>query len=204
MTPTPGLPSCRESGAGPAVVCLHANASTSAQWRGLMVRLGDRRRLLAPDSYGCGQSPEWPSARTISLADEARLIAPVLASAGASFALVGHSYGGAIALRVACQMPEHVQALMLYEPTMFALIEADGPAPNEADGIRDAVAAAGALLDAGDGEAAARRFIDYWSGPGAWDQTPAERRPAIARSIANVRRWGTRCSPSRCRCLWQC
>lgn len=155
-----------------------------------MSRLGGRHRLLAPDSYGAGQSPEWPSDLAITLADEARLIEPVLAEAGARFALVGHSYGGAIALRVAREQPERVQALVLYEPTLFALIDADGPSPNDADGIRQAVATAAVSLDAGDVDTAARTFIDYWSGPGAWDQTPAERRPAMARSIANVRRWG--------------
>ena len=190
MSMVPGVPYWREAGAGPAVVCLHANASVSAQWRALMDRLGHRRRLLAPDSYGAGQSPEWPSDRAITLADEARLIEPVLACAGERFALVGHSYGGAVALRVARMQPERVQALALYEPTLFALIDADGSPPNEADGIRDAVDAAAAALDAGDPDAAARAFIDYWSGPGSWDQTPGERRPALARSIRNARRWG--------------
>jgi pimeloyl-ACP methyl ester carboxylesterase len=95
----------REAGSGPAVVCLHANASGSGQWWPLMKRLGDRRRLLAPDSYGAGQSPEWASDRTITLADEVRLIEPVLALAGKRFALVGHSYGGAVALRARFSMP---------------------------------------------------------------------------------------------------
>ena len=31
-------PFFREAGTGPGVVCLHANASTSGQWRGLMER----------------------------------------------------------------------------------------------------------------------------------------------------------------------
>ena len=31
-------PFFREAGAGPGVVCLHANASTSGQWRGLEIK----------------------------------------------------------------------------------------------------------------------------------------------------------------------
>ena len=189
MSSPTGVPYWRESGTGPAVVCLHANASVSGQWRPLMSRLADRRRLLAPDAYGAGQSPEWPSDRTITLADEVQLIEPVLARAGERFALVGHSYGGAVALRAAAQQPDRVSALVLYEPTLFALIDAEGPAPNDADGIRQAAATAAAALDAGDTDAAARAFIDYWTGPGSWDQTPEDRRPAMARSIAKVRRW---------------
>lgn len=45
------LPFIREAGFGPAcVVCLHSNASSSAQWRGLMDRLSDRFRVIAVDS----------------------------------------------------------------------------------------------------------------------------------------------------------
>ena len=91
-------PYFREAGAGPGVVCLHANAGSSSQWRGLMELLAPKFRVFAPDSYGSGKSPEWPSDRVISLRDEAALIEPVLAKAAAPFVLVGHSYGTAIAL----------------------------------------------------------------------------------------------------------
>jgi pimeloyl-ACP methyl ester carboxylesterase len=184
--PTPFF---REAGAGPGVVCLHANASASSQWRALMDLLAPTHHVLAPDLYGAGKSPDWPSDRVISLADEAALIEPVLQRAGAPLTLVGHSHGAAVALRIAAQHPGRVRALALYEPTLFALIEAEGPAPNEADGIRNAAAAAALALDAGDADTAARHFIDYWTGPGSWDETPAERRPGMARSIVNVRRW---------------
>lgn len=183
------LPYCREAGAGPAVVCLHSNASVSGQWRALMARLADRFQVLAPDSYGAGQSPEWPSATTITLADEVDLLEPVLARAGPAFVLVGHSYGAAVAIKAALRRPARVRALLLYEPTLFSLIEAEGPAPNEADGIRGAVADAAAALDRGDPPGAARAFIDYWMGAGSWDRTPPERQPAIAASVVNVRRW---------------
>src|SRR3954453_21987527 len=95
------LPHVREAGTGPAVVCLHSNASSSAQWRPLMERLASGYRVIAPDLYGAGHRPEWPSDRPIALADEVELLAPVLAAAGTPFALVGHSYGGAVALKAA-------------------------------------------------------------------------------------------------------
>ncbi len=182
-------PHFREVGSGPGVVCLHSNASSSAQWRALMDSLAPTHRVLAPDLYGAGKSPDWHSDRVITLADEAALIEPVLQRAGAPFVLVGHSHGAALALRIAAQDPARVRALVLFEPTLFSLIEADGAAPNEADGIRDAVAAAARALDAGDADAAAGHFIDYWTGPGSWAATPEARRPAIAASMRAVRRW---------------
>lgn len=181
---------CREAGTGTGVVCLHSNASSSAQWRGLMERLAPRFHVLAPDSYGAGKSPEWPSDRVITLADEVALIEPVLARAGAPLALVGHSYGAAIALIAALSNPGRVSAIALYEPTLFALLDAEQPAPNDGDGIRAAVIDAGTALDVGDTNAAAARFIDYWMGAGSWARTPEARREPIAASVRHVRRWG--------------
>lgn len=79
--------------------------------------------------------------------------------------------------------------MALYEPTLFALIDAEAPPPNEADGIRNAVAAESVALDEGDRNAAAERFIDYWMGIGSWKQTPEQRKTPIAASVKNVRRW---------------
>ena len=61
-------PFIRESGSGTAVVCIHANDSSSAQWRELMDLLSPRHRVIAPDLYGSGKSVDWPSASEISLA----------------------------------------------------------------------------------------------------------------------------------------
>jgi len=180
----------REAGTGPGVVCLHSNASTSGQWRNLMDLLAPRFRVFAPDSYDSGKSPHWPSDRIITLRDEVTLIEPVLRRAGAPLALVGHSYGAAVALVAALANPGRVRAMALYEPTLFALLDAEKPAPNEAEGIRNAVAEAGVALDAGNRDAAAERFIDYWTGTGSWRQTPALRKAPIAASVTNVRRWG--------------
>ena len=183
-------PFFREAGTGPGVVCIHANASASGQWRALMDLLAPSFRVFAPDSYGSGRSPSWPSDRVMRLRDEAELIEPVFARAGAPFTLVGHSYGAAVALIAALANPARVRAMALYEPTLFALIDADKPAPNDADGIRNAAADAAAALDAGNQDAAAERFIDYWMGAEAWKRTPEERKPPIAASMRNIRRWG--------------
>lgn len=182
-------PYCREAGSGPGVVCIHANASTSVQWRPLMDALTPKYHVFAPDSYGSGKSPQWPSEQMINLRDEAEFLEPVFYRAGTPFALVGHSYGGAVALIAALANPGRVRALALYEPTLFAVVDAESPSPNAADGIRDIALRAGAMLDAGDRDAAAGLFIDYWMGAGAWEQTPELRKPAIIASAANVRRW---------------
>ena len=185
--PTPFF---REVGTGPGVVCLHSNAASSSQWRALMDLLAPSFRVLAADSYGAGRSPAWPTGRPVGLRDEAALLEPVFARAGAPFALVGHSYGAAVALIAALAQPAgRVRALALYEPTLFSLIDAESPPPNEADGIRATVAGAAAALDAGDPAGAAEWFIDYWMAAGSWARMPDARKGPITTSIANVRGW---------------
>ena len=182
-------PFVREGGAGPRVICIHANASNSGQWRGLIDLLSPRHHVLAPDSFGAGKSPDWHSDRLISLTDEVALIEPMLVESEHPAVLVGHSYGAAVALVAALAHPARVRALALYEPTLFSLLDAEEPPPNEADGIRLAVRAASAALERGDQSAAAEAFIDYWMGSGAWAKTPELRKPSIASSVTNVRSW---------------
>jgi len=182
-------PFFREAGSGPSVVCLHANASSSGQWRSLMEVLAPRFHVLAADSYGAGRSPAWPADRPVSLRDEVALLEPVLARARGPVSLVAHSYGAAVALVAALERPDRVHALALYEPTLFSLLDEESPPPNEADDIRGAVALAAAALDAGDRAAAAECFVDFWAGPGSWRRTPEERRGPVAASIGNIRGW---------------
>ena len=182
-------PFFREAGTGHGVVCTHSNASTSGQWRGLMDLLAPKFHVLAPDLYDAGRSPQWTSDRVIRLRDEVALIEPVLTRAGSPLTLVGHSYGAAVALIAALANPDRVRAMALYEPTLFALLDAETAAPNEADGIRNVVDDASVALDAGNRDAAAERFIDYWMGIGTWNQTPEQRKAPIAASVTNMRRW---------------
>ena len=187
----PAVPFFREAGSGPGLVCIHCNASSSSQWRPLMDRLAPRHRVLAPDTHGAGRGPAWPGDRALTLHDEVALLEPVFTRAGEPFALIGHSYGAAVALLAALQQPQRVRALVLYEPTLFGLIDAASPMPNAADGIRQTVVLAAAALARGDRGAAAEIFIDYWMGEGAWFAKPEAQRSAIEAAVVNVQGWGS-------------
>ena len=175
----------REAGSGPGVVCIHANASSSSQWRGLMEMLAPRFHVLAPDTYGAGKSPAHTG--TISLRDEVALMEPVIARAGERFSLVGHSYGGGIALIAAVMHPNRLRSMALYEPTLFALVERDSP--KDVDGIRNAVAQSVEALKRGDTAGAARYFIDFWMSEGAFDRMPERVQAASAEAVQNIQGW---------------
>ncbi|MGF1473056.1 MAG: alpha/beta fold hydrolase [Rubrobacteraceae bacterium] len=177
----------REAGTGPPVVCLHSSASSSGQWRSLTDRLSDRFRIIAADLYGYGKSPAWPEYREMYLDDQLDLMEPVFDVAGESFHLVGHSSGGAIALKTALAHPERVRSLTVFEPVLFSVLVADdpaSPASREILAVRDDTIR---LVDLGDLDASAERFMDYWVGPGAWAATPEARRPAISAAMRAVK-----------------
>jgi len=180
-------PHFREIGAGPSVVCLHSSASSSGQWRALMERLAPRFRVLAVDLYGSGKTPAWPGDRPMQLDDQVALLDAVFRAAGDRFHLVGHSFGGAIALKAALADPGRVLSLVLYEPVLFSVLMADAP---ESDAAREILAVRDdtiRLIDQGDLDASAARFIDYWMGEGAWTATPENRKPVIAAAMRAVK-----------------
>ena len=182
-------PAFSEAGEGPGIVCLHASASYSAQWRAFVDRMAASHHVLAVDSYGSGRSPPWPANAPLTLRDEVAFLEPVLARAGEPFVLVGHSYGAAIALVAAIDRPERVRALAIYEPTLFGLVDAATPPPNDVDGIYEVEAAALVALAAGYPDLASECFVDYWIGPGAFSAMPASRREAVAATAVNIRHW---------------
>src|SRR5262245_50785030 len=176
----------REVGAGDLVVCVHASASSSAQWRPLMDRLGGRFRVAAVDLHGAGRTPAWAGARPLTLADEAALLEPILASTDRPVHVVGHSYGGAVALKLALAHLDRLASLTVFEPVLFSLLveqDPDDPAAREIAAVRDETSAAAAR---GELEAAAATFVDYWMGAGSWAATPEARRRTIAASVEHV------------------
>jgi pimeloyl-ACP methyl ester carboxylesterase len=154
--------------------------------------LSEKYHAVAVDLYGYGKSPDWPAVNDVRLVDEIALIEPILSQAG-RFHLVGHSYGALISLKIALDNPDHIASLTLYEPTAFYFLEPGEPARLEIETIRDETKR---LLEAGENEKAAERFMDYWIGPGAWLATADSARAKIAKGMGKVRfEWGAGFDP---------
>jgi pimeloyl-ACP methyl ester carboxylesterase len=166
------------------VVLLHSSASSSAQWRPLLERLSPPCRVIAPDLCGYGASAHWPGERRFDLAQEAQAIYSFLDTLGEPVHLVGHSYGGAVALHIARRRGELLRSLTVYEPVAFHLLRGqDAQALAEISEIAAAVAAS---LACGDYAGGCARFVDYWSGPGSWAGMPQAKRDAMVPRLAKV------------------
>jgi pimeloyl-ACP methyl ester carboxylesterase len=164
------------------VVLLHSSAASARQWDALAERLQARFDVHALDLHGHGRQAAWGGERALSLHDEAALVLPVIERAGGAH-LIGHSYGGAVALHLAATRPALVRSLAVYEPVLFRLLadhEPQSAAAQEAFGLAERMRA---LVAEGRAEHAAQRFIDYWSGASAWARMGVQRQDAIAARI---------------------
>ena len=138
------LPYFREV-ARPGVVCLHANASSSSQWRLLMDTLAPRFHVLAADSYGAGKVLAGPRIGRFGCAMRSHSLEPVFVRAENPLRWLRIPMVPQWAYRGG-NAPRRVRVMALYEPTLFALLDAESPPPNAADGIRRVVAGAADAL----------------------------------------------------------
>lgn len=176
-----------ETGRGEPVVLLHCTGGSNAQWQSLAAELQDRFRLLAPDLYGHGGTDPWPGQGPLTLAAEAAIVAALIDQGGAPVHLVGHSYGGSVALRAALEQPERIRSLTLIEPASFHLL-ADGDVVDELlfDDIQCVAEAVWYATASGDFAGGLECFVDYWSGDGTWAGTRPEAQQALTRCIGAI------------------
>jgi len=160
----------RSSGEGDNIVCLHSCLGSSKQWYGLMERMENSFRVSAIDLYGYGKGPQWNLNKPFSLLDEAKPVAALLDTLTGPIHLVGHSYGAAVALKVAEHFAHRIQSITVYEPVLFTLLFAAGQTHRSASEVFRVVEDMQQDYQTGDAASATRRFIDYWSGDGAWNQ----------------------------------
>lgn len=165
------------------VIALHCSGAGAGQWKKLAAALGPRYAMQAPEHYGCDSTGHWTGEHAFRLADEAARTIELIDRCPGKVHLVGHSYGGGVALHVALARPHRIASLSLYEPSAFHLLKAFGPAAHEAFGEITAITAkTGSGIVSGDYRSAAVAFIDYWGGAGAF----ASLRPAVQSALV---RW---------------
>jgi pimeloyl-ACP methyl ester carboxylesterase len=171
-----------EAGSGSVVVLVHSSVSGARMWRRLMDDLKDDFHVRAVNLYGYGRTPPWSSDTPQTLDDQARLVETALPTNADTVCLVGHSFGGSVAMKLAARLSGRVTKLILLETNPFYLLEQAGRADAfaEAMGLRDCVKKYGAL---GKWATAAEQFANYWGSAGSWQNMSAERRHTFAEAL---------------------
>jgi len=177
--------SYREAGFGSPVMLLHSTASNGGQWKSLTNALKGHYRVVSPDLPGYGGSVEIGGQE--GLRGDAAPVIDLIEEVGAPVDLVGHSYGGAVALKIAADRPELVRSLCLIEPVAFHLLRNAGGQDRalyeQVLSLEAAVRGGAAIGVPGSGMA---RFIDFWNGEGAWTRLEPDFRAQLCRQADRV------------------
>ena len=127
----------REIGAGSPLLLIHGSFSNgAATWAGQMEELRHYHRLIVVDRRGHGQSPADPRPYTIAGDAGDALEAADRAGAG-EIHVVGHSYGGMVALEMARIAPHRIKSLHLIEPPYLSLMQDDSDVSSVIERGRD-------------------------------------------------------------------
>ncbi|MEO1224354.1 MAG: alpha/beta hydrolase [Pseudomonadota bacterium] len=173
-----------DQGAGPIVVLLHSSGASSRQWRPLIEGHVSSYRFLAPDLIGYGGTGRRDMAG-YSPDHEVALVGALLDQFDQPVYLVGHSYGGAVALGAARAFDNRVRGVIAIEPVLFQVLRAAGE--TEAWTEIEAVATTHiGHVDRGDLIAAADGFMGYWVGAKAWAAMPESTRAAIIGTMPKI------------------
>ncbi|MGZ4809628.1 MAG: alpha/beta fold hydrolase, partial [Thermoanaerobaculia bacterium] len=147
---------------------IHSGGFTSRQWRKLAETLTPDYRVLAPDLLGYGASGPWPDRKPFHFREDIAFLESLIGDEAVH--LIGHSYGGLLALQLALSRPELVRTIAVYDPVAVGVLDpvedADSlqplarvsrdwqPGPNGAD------------------EAWLAAFVDWWNDAGSWTRLP--------------------------------
>jgi pimeloyl-ACP methyl ester carboxylesterase len=179
-----------ECGRGPTVVFAPGSCSTGAAWRPIIAQCGHEFRCVTTSLLGYGGTAERRSAADASIDHEAEVLEAVIRRAGGPAHVVGHSFGGLVALAVALRRRVAVASLAMLEAPAVQLLSASGELEHYG-AFRRMTEAYFAAFERGEPEAIAG-MIDFYGGAGTFASWPQRVRAyAVATTAVNLRDWAS-------------
>ena len=167
-----------------SVIALHCSLGSGYQWARLAEQLANKHQVITPDISGYGNNA-GPFEPPTTLAKEVDLMSDRLGEAVGPIHLVGHSYGGAIAFKIATDSPlaSRIRSLTLIEPVLpTILLDNELDRRLHAQFVRLAHAIYEDLWN-GLSLEAMEKFLAFWKGSGPTEQLPTK---ALIRMIEHV------------------
>ena len=180
-----------EHGSGPAtLVFVPGSFATGAAWRAVIGSLQGRWRTVTTSLLGYGRTAERRSLENLSIDNEVEVLDAVLRRVGGPAHLIGHSFGGWVALAWAMRSTQRPLSLTVIEPPAPSVLEAAGE--HELLGRFHAMSDAYIAAWRGGETDAARRVVDFYGGDGCFDAMPPRVREfTVQATAANVYDWLT-------------
>lgn len=155
-------------------ILIHSTGTAPFMWDSIPDELLPEATRIAPSNLGYPPHAPVPRGQPISLAEDVAHLVAQLPKEG-PLDLVGHSYGGLLALELFPILGQRVRSVFLWEPVMFGALQKDRTADPQA------IATLDTFLDEtwfltdqtrGGTEEWLAMFIDFWNRPGSWARLP--------------------------------
>ena len=171
---------------GDPTVLVHGSWVDGRTWGRLLPLLAPALSMVAYDRRGHGESTGPPRAHPVR--DDAEDLARLLEGVDQYPAhVIAHSYGGAVAFRLALDRPEMVRSLAVHEPPFLGLVDRPGELAEAAAVVAPEIERLRQRVRAGDREGAAHAFLERFGvTPGAWERLAPSVRAGWVR---NADRW---------------
>jgi pimeloyl-ACP methyl ester carboxylesterase len=181
-----------EQGQGPTLVLVHGTLIDYRYWAAQMDPFAERYRVIAVSLRHHYPNPSTDDQSDYGLRVHAADVAALIRTlAGPPVHLVGHSYGGFIALLVARDHPGLVRSLVLDEPALLSGLITTAQDKAEAQPILEAMGtsfkATVAQLEAGNREGAIRTFLEVVLGPGTYERLPEAARGQLMDNVHTLK-----------------
>ena len=177
-------------GDGPTVVLVPGSCSTGVAWRPVIAAWNGQFRYVTTSLLGYGGTAERRSTRDPSITHEAEVVEVVARRAGGPVHLVGHSFGGLVALAVALRNRVPLASLAIVEAPAMELLRHCGE-DRHYQTFREMTGAYFAAFEAGETEAIAT-MIDFYGGSGTYTSWPDRVRAyAVETTAVNILDWAS-------------
>jgi pimeloyl-ACP methyl ester carboxylesterase len=179
-----------ECGDGPTVVLVPGSCSTGAAWRPVIAAWKGRFRCVTTSLLGYGGTAERRTAGDASISHEAEVLESVIRRAGSGVHLVGHSFGGLVALTVALRKRVSLASLTIVEAPAAELLRDCGELEHYR-AFRQMTETYFASFANGNVEAIAE-MIDFYGGAGTFVSWPQRVRGyAVETTAVNILDWAS-------------
>ena len=175
----------QDVGSGPTVIFAHCSSASHSAWAPIVAALRSRYRVIAPDLLGYGQSERWPVNMRMQRWTDVGALLALAESVGEPVHLVGHSYGGAVALEAARILGPRARSVALIEPAAFHLLRLAGRLAEWHEITNVGVRMIEALRLRRDRRATAL-YMKYWVGRLRWWSMSPRLRRAIVETAGKV------------------
>lgn len=179
-----------ERGAGPTVVLVPGSCSTGAAWRPVIGQWNGRFRCVTTSLLGYGGTSERRTPDDHCITHEAEVLESVIRRAGGRVHLVGHSFGGLVAVSVALRSRVPLASLAIVEAPAAELLQATGEHQHYR-AFRDMTDAYFTAFHNKENGAIAA-MIDFYGGAGTFASWPSRVRAyAVETTAVNILDWAS-------------